>query len=175
MFDMKVKVVGDEVGAELKLFVKQIDASIAAKAERLGQGMQKIIRNKLRSSTRRAKDTAPKKGKSMPLSESITYGVEPLGNGYRVWAGDEEFMDKNARHWRVIEHGSIHMVGKFIPGYFDPDTGDIKTDIFHHDRSEGRGMRIQRAIKGKHYFSRSINSCFDLAEKIFDKLIIAKE
>ena len=101
------------------------------------------------------------------LEKSITGEVRKSGSQIMAGIGNIEKMTQAAPYWQAIDQGSGHMVGKYIPGWFDSVSGgrvafdksksplmspSYDVFLFMPHASGGSFMHVRRPIRPKYYF-----------------------
>ena len=143
-----------EIESSIKMEEKNIESQINALGSATADKMKEIINtNKKR----------PQSGEPTVLEDNIDVENFPDNAGWGV--GNIEQLNKNAKHWRVVNLGSNHMVGEHLPpGIFEPgnpipSSSDSRSGRWKKNNSDNRSYSpiIKNPIPPMNYIQKTVN------------------
>lgn len=153
---LKIEFLGEQGLKELQESLRADDQGLRKQVKDLGpqtaEQMKAIIKdNKVR----------PQAGEPTTLEDNIDVEFFESDRGWGV--GDIEKLKKNAPHWRAVNFGSNHLVGKKLPlGLFEPDpeNGRPNDTYFREGRWKIPGpfsALIKRPIPAMNYIEKTVS------------------
>lgn len=157
-----------EVAARLEAELAALEVKVVAQSEADAKAGDTIIRDTLRE--RLVRDTTPgphlgDRVRSLALPAGIPGGAIGYGDLDDLEKAVDPKFPEFGTYWRAIEYGSDHMVGRIIPGYFQPGFAAPSASEFrqhpYFTPASGAGlatgdtsapaMRVQNPIEPKHF------------------------
>jgi len=144
---------------EIKESINIHEKNVRLRLNKLGSETKKKMHEVIQSNKVR-----PQAGEPTKLEDNIDVEFYPAEAGWGV--GEIDKLNKNAKHWRAVNYGSSHMVGKHLPpGIFDPGTASPDAGSFRAGRFK-KGMNkdgksyspiVTKEISPMNYITKTIN------------------
>lgn len=142
---------------------KELQESVSADIKNLKSQIRKLgplTCEKMKEIIQESK-VRPQAGEPTVLEDNIDVEMYADDKGFGV--GDIDKLNKKAKHWRAVNFGSNHLVGKKLPsGYFnpDPENGRPNGAYFRKGRWKFPGpfsTTIKKPIPAMNYIEKTVS------------------
>ena len=142
----------------LKEFISDLNDKIVYfkyESKKLGNDTADFMKKTINENKVRPQDGAPTK---------LENSIDVTHNADGSWGvGEIDKMNEEAPHWRAVNFGSNHMVGKAMPPYFNPDKTEPSSEKFREGRVDyngkkgtGGGVTVTKPIPAMNYVEKTI-------------------
>ena len=156
---LRTRTTSGKIFTEIKESINVHEQNVRLKVKNLGSSTVKKMKVIIKGNKVR-----PQAGEPTILENNIDVEFYSDDTGWGV--GEIAKLDKNAKHWRAINYGSKHLVGKhlppgiFEPGTASPDQGSFRAGRFKEGMSKDGSSYspiIKKEILPMNYITKTIN------------------